>query len=467
VAKLEPQKTVSRTARRDAPGRSTSAAAAGSARAQGRSGWSGNSGSTARNIALLDPAHLGEADGEGDEDEPYLRPPVARRRRKASSADSDLVPNYDALSYPGEDPADAADYLRTRRRLVPRKQAWWRRLLGTRIGRILLGVLMVAVLVAIGFCFWAVRDFLEHDAHFRIDSSASIETDGVTELSRPELLTVFGSDIGRNIFFVPLKQRAAALEAQPWVRHATVMRLLPNTLRVSIEERVPIAFVRIGHQIELVDADGVLLTMPPALLSARHYDFPVVTGLSIGTGPEMLADPAARADRALRMKLYQRFVAALNADGTRVSSQLSEVDLSDLDDVRAVVPAQGTDILLHFGNTDFLERYRAYQQHLPEWRQQYPNLSAVDLRYDRQVVLKMADAAQADQAAEDAEAARLSAAQPAASMPGSKAAGHLATAHHTGEVSRGSGRAGALPQRHAKHSKHWTAHFIAHAGRAQ
>ncbi len=328
-----------------------------------------------------------------DEDDAYLRPAAAARRKPGArrAARPDLVPNYD----PAE---DTETFLRTRRRVPPRKTSRLRSLARSRFGRILLGLVFLVALAALGMAAWAVRSFLQHDPRFRIDSSASIDATGITELTRPQLLSVFGSDIGRNVFFVPLARREAALETQPWVRHATVMRLLPNSLRVTIQERVPIAFVRVGRQIELADKDGMLLNMPPATLAARHYSFPVVIGLDPNSPPQ------ARSDR---MRLFQSFVSALDSGGPKVSSQLSEVDLSDLDDIRAVVPAQGTDILLHFGSSDFLERYRSYQEHLPEWRQQYPNLSAVDLRYDRQVVLKMADAAQADEAAENKPLAEL------------------------------------------------------------
>ncbi len=344
---------------------------------------------TSRQASALVPNGF-EPDGF-DEDDAYLRPESVPRKPPRSTrraAKRELVPNYD----PAE---DTETYLRTRRRVPPRKGGRLRSLARSRFGRILLGLAFFTALAGLAAAAWAVRSFLQHDPRFRIDSSANIQATGVTELTRPELMTVFGSDIGRNIFFVPLARREAALEAQPWVRHATVMRILPDSLRVPIEERVPIAFVRIGRQIQLADRDGMLLSMPPATLAARHYSFPVVVGLDPNSPPQ------ARADR---MRLFQSFVAALDSKSdsaaANISSQLSEVDLTDLDDIRAVVPAQGTDILLHFGDSDFLERYLSYKEHLPEWRQQYPNLSAVDLRYDRQVVLKMADAAQADEAAE-------------------------------------------------------------------
>ena len=267
-------------------------------------------------------------------------------------------------------------FLRARRRVPVRKGI----LPKTQMGRIWLAAGSVASVAAVIVLGIAVRDFLNHDPRFRIETSSSIQVLGNSQVTRPELLAVFGSDIGRNVFFVPLADRRAALENVPWVQHATVMRLLPNQLRVAIVERTPVAFVRVGNEVGLVDANGVILQMPPAMMAAKHFSFPVVTGIEA-------RDPLST--RAARMRLYQRFVAELDAGGEKISEQLSEVDLSDPEDVRALVPAEGSDILLHLGDQDFLGRFHSYQAHLAEWRQQYPRLASVDLRYDRQVVLEM------------------------------------------------------------------------------
>ena len=89
------------------------------------------------------------------------------------------------------------------------------------------------------------------------------------------------------------------------------------------------------------------------------------------------------------MDIYLRMMAELDADGKRNSEQISEIDLTDPEDARVLMPEQGADILAHFGEDHFLERYERYQAHIGEWRQQYPHLAAVDLRYDNQVVLQM------------------------------------------------------------------------------
>ena len=120
--------------------------------------------------------------------------------------------------------------------------------------------------------------------------------------------------------------------------------------------------------------------MAPETMAAKHYSFPVITGITVNDPPST---------RAARMKIYQRFITEIDSTGEKLSSQLSEVDISDPEDVKALVPSDGNEILLHFGDQDFLTRWHNYQQHLAEWKAQYPRLASVDLRYERQVVLEM------------------------------------------------------------------------------
>jgi cell division protein FtsQ len=278
-------------------------------------------------------------------------------------------------------------------------------------GRIAMGCGLLLLIGAGIAAALAVRSYLLHDEHFVVQSSDSIQIAGNSRLTRAQLLSVFGEDVERNIFNIPLAQRRAELERLPWVEHATVMRLLPNRVRVAIVERTPVAFVRQGSEIGLVDAHGVLLNLPgPDMQGASledaggqqnaaataQYSFPVLTGISA-------EDPLST--RAARMKIYMDFVAALDASGEKISQRLSEVDVSNPEDVKAILPdpasggaettagadaeSGGADLLVHFGDGRYLERYREYEQLLAGWRAQYPRLASVDLRYERQVVLEM------------------------------------------------------------------------------
>jgi cell division protein FtsQ len=349
------------------------------------------------------------------EDEPldqFYRPAAASSKLRAGSSSSADRP----LPADEMEPGEEESFLRSRRRVQVRKGF----LPKNRIARIAVFfgmALGLALFVMLGI---AVHDFLKHDPRFRIESASAIQILGNSEITRPELLAVFGSDIGRNVFFVPLDERRAELEQLPWVEHATLMRLLPNQLRISIVERTPVAFVRRDKEIGLVDANGVLLNMTPALMAAHHYSFPVVAGIE----PK---EPLST--RAARMKIYQRFVAELDSGGEKVSDQLSEVDLSDPEDVKVLMPEEGSDILAHFGDDKFLSRYKNYKAHLAGWRQQYPHLAAVDLRYENQVVLEMEKGTQmASSVAPAAKSTDSAEAADAAPKPAAKAVAHPAAA---------------------------------------
>jgi cell division protein FtsQ len=293
------------------------------------------------------------------------------------------------------------------------RNPWWRPA-GT-FGRVALGLAALVVVGSLATSILLLKTYLGRDSRFRVAGAGNIQATGLTEVSRAEMLPVFGEDIGRNIFFVPLAERRKQLEQIPWVEHATVMRVLPDQIRVSLVERQPVAFVRQGQQIELVDSNGVLLAMPAAMMAQHHYSFPVVTGLD----PQ---DPPA--SRKARMASYQRLLSELDSNGQHLSEQISEIDLTDSEDARVLMPEQGADILAHFGADHFLERYQRYKAHIAEWRQQYPNLAAVDLRYEQQVVLEMShgvNAIQPNQVASATTSAATPDAPPAA-QPDSKPA---------------------------------------------
>jgi cell division protein FtsQ len=259
---------------------------------------------------------------------------------------------------------------RTLRLSVPRSIAG--RIVAGTVGLLVVGVALGSVL--------AVRGMLMHDPRFLIATSSEIQIAGNQHLTREQVLDVFGSDLERNIFKVPLAERRADLERLPWVQHATVMRLLPNTVRVAVTERVPVAFVRQGTQIGLVDADGVLLDMPQDVAGDPRYSFPVLTGLAE-------SDPLSV--RAARMEVYRKFMADLDGGGAKNSEAISEVDVSNPEDVKALIASGSADILVHFGDENFLARYKMFEQNLPQWKAQYPKLASVDTRYANQVVLEM------------------------------------------------------------------------------
>jgi len=319
-------------------------------------------GSTA---AVLEAPEDSYSSGDG-----YSRPaPVGSLRRGFDAEDQVRVEAVDRTGGSRRTGgARGAKGLRVRFRGMPRS-------LG---GRILAGGALLLTVGVVGAVGLVVRQYLLHNERFLLAGPEAIEVLGNHQLTRAQTLSVFSSDFDRNIFHMTLAEREADLERLPWVQHATVMRLLPNRLRVAVTERAPVAYVRQGTQIGLVDATGILLDMPADAAGDPNYSFPVLSGINAN-------EPLST--RKARMELYMAFMKAMTSGGGQITDNLSEVDVTDPEDVKAVVVRDGSDILVHFGDENFLSRYQTFEQHLPEWRQSYPKLNSVDMRYNSQIVL--------------------------------------------------------------------------------
>src|ERR1700680_3269190 len=238
------------------------------------------------------------------------------------------------------------------------------------------GLLALVVVFVCSAGVAALYHYGEHSWRFRIESSDDIEIAGLQNVTRYQIMEVMGGDIGRNIFFVPLSTRKQALEKIPWVQSASVMRFVPNRLRIEIHERTPGAFSRVGSKILLIDSVGTLMELPAS--GKKKYSFPVILGMNPG-------EPLST--RTPRMKIYNDVVSQLDAGGAHYSQELSEVDLSDAEDVKVLPSDPQGEVLVHLGSSNYLERYKIYVSHVREWRQQFDKLESVDLRYDRQIIV--------------------------------------------------------------------------------
>ena len=146
-----------------------------------------------------------------------------------------------------------------------------------------IGLLAVGFRLAAGKFFYGNSEYsLRHlDAHL----------DGV--MSREELVSLTGFKEGGNIFLLDLDQANRRLAALPEVRAATVERILPDTLRVELERRVPI-FLLAGEgetgdaflpgKSFLCDGEGVIFR--PDRLDPKFLNLPFLRGLDLsGAAP--------------------------------------------------------------------------------------------------------------------------------------------------------------------------------------
>lgn len=89
-------------------------------------------------------------------------------------------------------------------------------------------------MILLAFGAWLAYSYLFNSPHFSIKK---VEMTPTTNVERAELITLAGLRPGINIFRLSPGSVAKRLVAHPWVRSASVSRVLPDTLRIKIREQ--------------------------------------------------------------------------------------------------------------------------------------------------------------------------------------------------------------------------------------
>jgi len=206
-----------------------------------------------------------------------------------------------------------------------------------------------------------------------------IEVTGNHIVSREAVLQQFVHDRNRSVLQVPLEYRRSQLEQIPWVESASVQRILPNRLRIELTERTPVAFVRNGNELALIDAHGVILDRP----HGEELHFPIVTGVS---------EEVPRDQREKRMQVYEEFIKDIDLVRSGSSDRVSEIDLSNPKDLRVVMtvlanPSDSQAVTIHFGSSEFTGKYKMLIDNFSQWQANAGRVQSIDLQYSRQVVV--------------------------------------------------------------------------------
>lgn len=278
------------------------------------------------------------------------------------------------MTLPGMDDSPAPQRPRVRSAPAPRTQISTVRVIAWSLAA---GALLVAGLYA----FRRIEQFLILDPRFALNGpegsfpgsetgSETLEISGAMHASRRGIEAVFAEDLGRSIYLIPLSERRTTLRTLDWVKDASLARIWPNRLIVRITERKPVAFLTLASgRVGLIDEDGVIL--PPA---KGRFDVPVLDGVR-------MTDPVS--ERRERVQRFLRLMKDLGDAGKNIS----EVDVSDRDDVKVSQSYQGGLVTLLLGDHDFSVRYQNFLSHVGEIKRRLPGASTLDLRLEDRITV--------------------------------------------------------------------------------
>jgi len=230
---------------------------------------------------------------------------------------------------------------------------------------------MKAVLVVTGIgcalsAVWIVYHYFHTDPRFNLRQVSVQGTKLVAEeevMSRIQLNTQSNT----NIFAVDMDEVRAHVEQIPWVRYATVQRVLPDQIVITIVERKEAGLARIDGQISAFDVDAAILERD----DSSTTPFPILSGLRLNDSEGNLK----------KIAMYTRAMSELSGAG------LSEIIVDQNNDVSVV--RDEDPIIVNLGVDDFQVRWNNYMKLKNRITAEYKDAVRVDLRFRNKVIVSM------------------------------------------------------------------------------
>jgi cell division protein FtsQ len=107
--------------------------------------------------------------------------------------------------------------------------------------------------------FSAIKDTADAGANAMGMRIATVSLSGQRQVSREEIFAAAGVTDHSSLLFLDVADARAKLEAIPWIAEATVRKLYPDRLQITVTEREPFALWQQQGKIKVIAADGTVL----------------------------------------------------------------------------------------------------------------------------------------------------------------------------------------------------------------
>jgi hypothetical protein len=200
-------------------------------------------------------------------------------------------------------------------------------------------VAAIALLIVGGASYGALRlaSWMKRTPLFTV---SSITVEGTSRIDKKEIIRLSSIKPGMRMMDLRPAVAERAIETEPWVKTARVVRHFPHAVSIRVRERTPIALVSAGN-VYYADEDGMLLP----LFFGTYSNLPLITGI---------ADVRLDSVKCVPMGTFKRVKRILDqcasADGA-FAKRVSLVDFSgspvirlSLDDMPVVIEMQEGDV---------------------------------------------------------------------------------------------------------------------------
>ncbi|MBO0798463.1 MAG: FtsQ-type POTRA domain-containing protein [Blastocatellia bacterium] len=188
-----------------------------------------------------------------------------------------------------------------------------------------------------GWRFFALRDF---------------EVEGNVLLKRENIGEIVKRETKDGVLRADLRKIREEVYKTGLVKSVEVTRMLPDMIKITVEEREPFALARLGNAVVCVDREGVMFG-DQSLMKSKGVT-PLLNGL------EEKRDEPSKYNQQ-RLAVYQKLMADLDSATEKLSKRIQEVYFDDRLGIRVTIEAPDKEgvIAVFLGNENFRVRFNA------------------------------------------------------------------------------------------------------------
>ena len=213
------------------------------------------------------------------------------------------------------------------------------------------GLAFTFAIAIVGGVFYTYRVFATSDFF----ALRNVELRGDVRAPRDELINTLHKSTEQGLWATNLEQLREKLRQHPWVRDAELVRVLPDTLKVTITEREPYVLARLSSGVLVwVDRDGVVLDEQGTFKGDANdeQELPLLSGLREGQEKSPGENREANQQRLLA---YQNLVSELgegkeSQTGSALIDRIDEVHFDDLDGVHLQIARRRVKVVASLGD---------------------------------------------------------------------------------------------------------------------
>jgi len=237
-------------------------------------------------------------------------------------------------------------------------------------------LLIIAGLSLLGYVYKTFSAHLQEKlSHFELED---IHISGNTILSKNEILKSLGLKAGQKLLEISANDVVERLKKSSYIRAVSASYSLPSTLRITIHERKPVAFIN-GRGLNMIDKESFILPIPEKGL---RWNLPVITGISEKLGVQGAETSSSKAKKAVEIIRYLEII------GMPLSEMVSEINLDRKGYIELAL--SGCSTRIRIDGDDYQTQLFIVSGYIKDYIDfnEIENIDYVDVRFNGQIIVR-------------------------------------------------------------------------------